>query len=414
MTFECFDVIIKREGDMVMKLKKMIVKQPRATEEEQLVLTLTRRFEAVSNALKSADGWKLYTEKDNLHWINPKAKARSRAINYYAYDNRDYSELNNLLNRISKREARMREEEYNLEGVKSFNRNAWMDLSRESNAIEGIFEDFDYDLLDFRTKLRGQFAADPKIQDFDKYEYYKMLLGQICQITENNDCVVVTGKKSQHKLKIETIRHFIAFKYIYKCAKKDRKGNRQITASEFIDVIQNVASLLSGTDLVPFRSDRARVDGAPWTPVDGKDVVTRLEALAEWFADEKQSGSLHPIEKAAIFHAEYVRIHPFGDGNGRTGRILTNYILIRNEMPTISVRQQNTQEYFDAINKAVKDHEIDDLMEIFYKAVYNSALKIDECLDYIEAHQTPTKNVDGETVENTQLKPKIAEKTKTC
>lgn len=138
-----------------MKLKKMIVKQPRATEEEQLVLTLTCRFAKVSNALKSADGWKLYKEKDNLHWINPKAKAHSRAINYYAYDNRDYTELNNLLNRISVREARMREAGYNLEGIKSFNRNAWMDLSRESNAIEGIFEDFDYDLLDFRTKLRG-------------------------------------------------------------------------------------------------------------------------------------------------------------------------------------------------------------------------------------------------------------------
>lgn len=390
-----------------MKLKKMIVKQPRATEEEQIVLTLTRRFAAVSNALR-ADGWKLYREKDNLHWINPKAKEHSRAINYYAFNNRDYTKLNMLLNQISEREDRMRKAGYSLEGIKSFNRNVWMDLSRESNAIEGILEDFDFDLLDFRTKLRGQFAIDPKIQDFDKYEYYKLLLEQINRITENNDCVIVNGKQKPHPLKIATIRHFIAFKYIYKCAKKDRKGNRQISPNEFIDVIQNVASLLSGTDLVPFRSEKARVDGAPWNPVDGKDVVTRLEALASWFSDEKQSGMLHPIEKAAIFHAEYVRIHPFGDGNGRTGRILTNYILIRNEMPTISVRQQNTQEYFDAINHAVESHEIDDLIEIFYNAVYNSALKINECLDYIEKYQTPTTN--AETTESA----KIEEKTKTC
>lgn len=374
--------------------KKLKILKQKPIEEELRCLSLTRKFNEVSNSLKTVDGLKLYNSKDNIHWINAKAKQGSKLINYYAFNDFDFRELNILLNEISVREQKMKAEGYNLEGIKSFNRNVWIDLSRESNAIEGIFEDFNFDLLDFRTKIRGEFAIDPSTKDFDKYEYFKKMYAQIEKITENNDCVILNGNRKSHVLKLETIRHFMAFKYIYKCAKKDRQNNTGITAKEFTDMIQYVSALLSGNSVGSFRIDGARVEGAPWNPVDGKDVMSRLTGLAEWFADDKQSGRLHPIQKAAIFHAEYIRIHPFVDGNGRTGRILTNYALIRNEMPTISVRYKNTQQYYDAIDNAVVTHEIDDLVEIFYNEVLNSAKKINECLDYIETKKIKKTNED--------------------
>lgn len=59
-----------------------------------------------------------------------------------------------------------------------------------------------------------------------------------------------------------------------------------------------------------------------------REVGPLLEGLLAWLASE-DSGILHPIEKAAIFHHEFTRIHPFRDGNGRTARALMTLILRR-------------------------------------------------------------------------------------
>ena len=81
--------------------------------------------------------------KDKIVYINPKPK-KSNFLNthIYAFNERDYQNLNSLLCNIATKEASLKAQGYNLEGVKSFNRNVWLDFSRESNAIEGIIADF--------------------------------------------------------------------------------------------------------------------------------------------------------------------------------------------------------------------------------------------------------------------------------
>jgi hypothetical protein len=361
------------------------------TEEEQKLDTLKRRFDSISNSLKSADGFSLYRDKDCINWINGKAKKGSKALNYYAFDRLDYSEFNIKLDDIAQTEKRMIEQGYNLDGIKSFNRNIWLDLSRQSNAIEGIFEDFSFDLREFRSQIRGTVASDPSTKDFDIDDYARKLLMQYKEVVEKGDSIVVTGKK-EHKLSDDTVRHFIAFKYAYKCAKKHR--GKDISANDFIAILQNIPALLSGNEFVPYRNFQAYVrlnensnSMTGWTPVSYKDIIDKIDALAMWASDGKQSGGLHPIEKAAILHAEFIRIHPYADGNGRTARILSNYVLMRNEIPTVALRYFDTNEYFGAIDKAIETHEIDDLVKIFYNAALSSAKKIEECLLYIEKQQ---------------------------
>jgi len=52
------------------------------------------------------------------------------------------------------------------------------------------------------------------------------------------------------------------------------------------------------------------------------------------------------------FHLEYERIHPFRDGNGRTGRLILNKILIQNGLSPMIVYLGNKQRYFNAIEQA--------------------------------------------------------------
>ena len=54
-----------------------------------------------------------------------------------------------------------------------------------------------------------------------------------------------------------------------------------------------------------------------------------------------------PYERAAQAHIEFERIHPFSDGNGRTGRILINYEMLRNDLPPIVIPTERRTEYFD-------------------------------------------------------------------
>ncbi len=349
-----------------------------------------RKFEQLPLSLVTDKPYEYYNEKDCIFWINPKAKNGSRNLNFYSFNRRDYSELNQMLNKLSEREEKMRKQGYDLGGIKSFNRNIWLDLSRESSAIEGIMDDFSYDLLDFRAKLRGEFAVDPSLENFDYRDYFKKLYEQTQKIKQNNDSRVIIGNKKAHPLSIATINHFIAFKYIYHCAKANRK-NADVSSKEFVEILKNASALMSGNELVTFRTMPAKVTDTKWNTARPDEVVDRMDTLCKWVVDGSQSGGLNPIEKAAFFHAEFIRIHPFVDGNGRTGRIMSNYILIKNEMPTVALRYQNTDEYFAALNKAITTHEIDDLIDIFYNSVCNNAQKIDECLDYIEKNNKKEK-----------------------
>ena len=59
----------------------------------------------------------------------------------------------------------------------------------------------------------------------------------------------------------------------------------------------------------------------------------------------KQWCNLHPIVKACYLHGEFVKIHPFVDGNGRTARLLLNFELIKNGYPPVIIKNEDRVEY---------------------------------------------------------------------
>ncbi len=60
-----------------------------------------------------------------------------------------------------------------------------------------------------------------------------------------------------------------------------------------------------------------------------KKVSVMIMELLEWLDKSKKEG-IHPVIQAAIFHVQFVSVHPFTDGNGRTVRLLTQLLLYRN------------------------------------------------------------------------------------
>lgn len=83
-------------------------------------------------------------------------------------------------------------------------------------------------------------------------------------------------------------------------------------------------------------------------PRDVADEVYKLLNNTNAELDKYYNGkdALHPVEIAAQFHIDYVSIHPFYDGNGRTSRILTNILLMSCGYPTIIIKDEHKQAYY--------------------------------------------------------------------
>jgi len=64
---------------------------------------------------------------------------------------------------------------------------------------------------------------------------------------------------------------------------------------------------------------------------------------------------MHPIERAALFHLKFEGIHPFVDGNGRTGRLIMNLMLMQAGYPAINVKYSDRKRYYEAFDAYYRD-----------------------------------------------------------
>ena len=66
---------------------------------------------------------------------------------------------------------------------------------------------------------------------------------------------------------------------------------------------------------------------------------------------------------AAYFHAKFENIHPFADGNGRTGRLAMNYFLVLHNHPPVIIHEENRRAYYEALEAWDSFQEIEPLRD---------------------------------------------------
>lgn len=81
------------------------------------------------------------------------------------------------------------------------------------------------------------------------------------------------------------------------------------------------------------------------------------------------------IHRIARLHAEFESIHPFIDGNGRIGRVLNNYLLIREGLPPIIVRNKEKETYYSALRFYDESHNFKPMIRIVELALLESLNK---------------------------------------
>ncbi|GAU79805.1 Fic family protein [Fusibacter sp. 3D3] len=138
----------------------------------------------------------------------------------------------------------------------------------------------------------------------------------------------------------EVINHNKAYQYVKRCITDGHLLNEKI--------IKDIHAILMETIMTGgiYRHVDVYISGAEHTPPSPSDMYAQIKAF---YMDLVEKVFDNPIECAAWTHAEFVKIHPFVDGNGRTSRLIMNYQLMANGLLPISIKKESRLEYFNTI-----------------------------------------------------------------
>lgn len=158
------------------------------------------------------------------------------------------------------------------------------------------------------------------------------------------DGVSVGGKELREIY--EVVNHKKAYIYVKKCIAENKPLTENIVKDLHAILTENI--IVGGV----YRNQEVRISGAGFTPPAGNEMYIQIK---NFYEDLKYKKNLNPIELAAWTHAEFVRIHPFIDGNGRTGRLIMNYQLMRQGFLPILIDKDTRLDYYNALEQYAVD-----------------------------------------------------------
>lgn len=164
---------------------------------------------------------------------------------------------------------------------------------------------------------------------------------------------------------MEAVGHKEAFDYVRELVQEKAPMSERV-----IQQIHYLVLADKKDDRGVYRRVPVRIMGAQHEPVQPYLICPMMEQLLADFAASQE----HIVTKLARFHIEFEGIHPFIDGNGRTGRLLVNLELMKAGYPPIDIKFTDRMAYYDAFDEYHVKHNLSAMEKLF-------ARYIDERLD---------------------------------
>ena len=165
---------------------------------------------------------------------------------------------------------------------------------------------------------------------------------------------------------MEAIGHKEAFNFVSDLVKESKELSEYV-----IKQIHYLVLADKPQDRGVYRKVPVTIAGARHTPVQPYLIEPKLQELIEWY----KATDVDFITKLAKFHIEFETIHPFIDGNGRTGRLLVNLELMKLGYPPIDIKFKDRMAYYDAFDSYHVKGDLKPMVKLFGRYLFERLSK---------------------------------------
>ena len=183
-------------------------------------------------------------------------------------------------------------------------------------------------------------------------------------LSENETAAILFHKKSLPSKSLtehlEAKNHQTALEYLF----------NHLLKKEHIDenlILKLHSILMNGihSDAGFYRRHGVRIIGSNVPTAN----YVKVPALMEHLVNEINKKSKDVISHVALIHSKFEQIHPFGDGNGRVGRLIMNAMLLKENIAPAIIKQKEKYKYYASLNKAQTREDFSPLTELLTDAI---------------------------------------------
>lgn len=149
--------------------------------------------------------------------------------------------------------------------------------------------------------------------------------------------LTIPGKPLKHQM--EAIGHKKAYEYVRAMAKENTP-----VSEETIREVHRFVLMHEPEDAGRYRDVNVYIANSDAILASAKNVPEAMRSLLQRYQGWMETA--HIVDRIAMFHLEFERVHPFVDGNGRTGRLLMNYELLLHGYPPIDIKNKDKGRYY--------------------------------------------------------------------
>lgn len=235
--------------------------------------------------------------------------------------------------------------------------------------MEALIAKYESTLAEYRSYIMERMSP------LDWRDYNEVLFSaHSCAIEGNSFSVNDTRELKERGLGVipvgktlleafEILDHFDAFDYML--SQVGQPLSESLLKETHRLCTKNTLAYRTGGEGVP--GEYATVDMAAGDTLfgDHEELIARVPKLLVATQAAMDKGETHPVCIAARFHCFFEHLHPFRDGNGRTGRLMANFILLTMGHPMVIIPNEKKSEYLLALQMYKSEYSVEYIEHFF-------------------------------------------------